>query len=76
VAILNYDASQMKARKIGEMISAFTQIAAVVAGLATVAAAFTVIPRRSLLKGTAAAGALGHRGGFAHSGCPQLRLTL
>ena len=28
---MNYDASQMKARKIGEMISAFTQIAAVVA---------------------------------------------
>jgi hypothetical protein len=57
--VLNYDASQSKARKVGEMTSTFTQIAAVVAGLAIVATAFTVMPRRSLLKGTAAGVALG-----------------
>jgi hypothetical protein len=41
------------------MTSTFTQIAAVVAGLAIVATSLTVRPRRSLLKGTAAAVALG-----------------
>jgi hypothetical protein len=56
--ILDYDANQSKARKVGEMASTF-QIAAVVAGLAIVATAFTVMPRRSLLKGTAAAVAFG-----------------
>jgi hypothetical protein len=40
------------------MASTFTHIAAVVAGLAIIATAFTVMPR-SLLKGTAAAVALG-----------------
>jgi hypothetical protein len=40
------------------MPSTFTHIAAVVAGLAIIATAFTVMPR-SLLKGTAAAIALG-----------------
>jgi hypothetical protein len=40
------------------MTSTFTHIAAVVAGLAIVATAFTVMPR-SLVKGTAAAVALG-----------------
>ena len=40
------------------MISTFTQIAAVVAGLATVVTTFTAMPR-SLLKGTAAAVAFG-----------------
>jgi hypothetical protein len=40
------------------MTSTFTHIAAVVAGLAIVATTFTVMPR-SLLKGTAAAVALG-----------------
>jgi hypothetical protein len=52
------DASQSKARKVGEMTATFTQIAPVVAGLAIIATAFTVMPR-SLLKGTAAAVALG-----------------
>jgi hypothetical protein len=41
------------------MTSTFTHIAAVVAGLAIVATALTVMPRRSLLKGTAAAVAFG-----------------
>jgi hypothetical protein len=55
---LDYDASQSKAGKVGEMTATFTQIAPVVAGLAIIATAFTVMPR-SLLKGTAAAVALG-----------------
>jgi hypothetical protein len=41
------------------MTSTFTNIAVVVAGLAIVATAFTVMPRRNLLKGTVAAVALG-----------------
>jgi hypothetical protein len=56
---LDYDASQSKAGKVGEMTATFTQIAPVVAGLAIIATAFTVMPRSSLLKGTAAAVALG-----------------
>jgi hypothetical protein len=56
---LDYDARQSKARKVGEMTSTFIHIAVVVAGLAIVATAFTVMPRRSLLKGTVAAVAFG-----------------
>ena len=50
-------AKARKEGKAGKMTSTFTHIAAVVAGLAIIATAFTVMPR-SLLKGLAAAVAL------------------